>query len=52
MDSLWMDLELVCMVHEQNTHSPQRIDIEMEQVVIMAGYGMVAHHGEADILVD
>lgn len=52
MDRLRVDLEFVRMVEEQHTDSPQRIDIEMQQIVVVTRDGMVSDHGETHVLVD
>jgi uncharacterized protein with HEPN domain len=52
MDRLGMDLKFVGMVVKQHAHSPQGIDIEMQQVVIVTRNGMVSDHCETHVLVD
>lgn len=52
VDGLRMDLELVRMIHKQDTNPTKSIDIKMHQVIVMTRDGMVSDNREVHILVD
>jgi hypothetical protein len=52
MNRLWVNLELFCMLRKTNRDSPKRINVEMEQIVVMTRNRMVAHNVEVDVLVN
>jgi hypothetical protein len=52
MNRLWVNLELLCMLRKTDRDSPERINVEMEQIVVMTRNWVVAHNVEVDVLVD